>query len=123
MNYEELIEARNDSRKKRQWLPLGEYYRHQVDGKWRCVIDVHQHLQRDNAFLKALDEEVEKNHTLANRHQIHFEAVKEQGDVRQLDMEQGNFLTFSQLLQDNPAVVAKKNFLDLTLESLVDITE
>ena len=122
MNYEELLEARNDSRQKKQWLPIGDFYRLQIEGKWRCVVDVRPEMYENLVFAKAMDEECKKNGTISNRHQIHFEAVREQGTVRQLNMELGNYITYDQLLLDYPAVVAQKDFLDNILESLVDIT-
>ena len=35
MNYEELLAARNDGKKHPVMLPIGGFYREQVDGKWR----------------------------------------------------------------------------------------
>ena len=39
MNYEELLAARNDGKKHPVMLPIGGFYREQVDGKWRGVVD------------------------------------------------------------------------------------
>lgn len=121
MNYEELLEARNDSRNKKLHLPLGDYYRQQVDGKWRGTVDIRQELNDNIIFAKALDAEIEANRKLVNRHQIHFDVVRDGDVVKRLDLETGNFISFEQLLQDNPACVAQPNFLSNVLEALVDI--
>ena len=44
------------------------------------------------------------------------------GDVERLELELGNYQTFEQLLMDNPAIVAEKEFMDTVLESLVEAT-
>ena len=48
-----------------------------------------------------------------DKHQIHFTTVKnDDGDVKRLELELGNYQTFEQLLIDNPAIVAEKGFMD-----------
>ena len=123
MNYEELLAARNEGQKHQVMLPIGGFYREQVDGKWRCVVDIRQELNQNIAFSKALQAECERNATLADSHQIHFTPVKnESGDVERLELELGNYQTIEQLLLDNPAIVADKEFVDHVLESLVEAT-
>jgi len=122
MNYEELVAARNDGRKHKTMQPIGGYYREQVDGKWRGVVDIRPELQANIVFTGAIKTECEKNKVLTNKHQIHFTPVLEDGDVKQLELEVGNFQTFEQLLIDNPAIVAQKDFIDNTLSQLVEIT-
>ena len=124
MNYEELIAARNEGKKNPIRQPIGGFYREQVDGKWRGMVDIDARLNENIVFAKALQAECEKNPTLASNHQIHFTPnVDAEGNVEQLELELGNFQTFEQLLKDNPAVVAEKNFIDNTLAGLVELTE
>ena len=123
MNYEELLAARNEGQKHQVMQPIGGFYREQVDGKWRCVVDIRPELNQNIAFSKALQAECEKNATLVDKHLIHFTAVKnDAGDVERLELELGNYQTFEQLLMDNPAIVAEKGFMDTVLESLVEAT-
>ena len=123
MNYEELLAARNEGQKHQVMQPIGGFYREQVDGKWRCVVDIRPELNQNIAFSKALQAECEKNATLVDKHQIHFTPVKNNdGDVERLELELGNYQTFEQLLMDNPAIVAEKGFMDTVLESLVEAT-
>ena len=123
MNYEELLAARNEGQKHQVMQPIGGFYREQVDGKWRCVVDIHPELNKNIAFSKALQAECEKNTTLVNGHQIHFTPVTNaEGDVERLELELGNYQTIEQLLIDNPAIVAEKGFMDNVLESLVEAT-
>lgn len=123
MNYEELLAARNEGQKHQVMQPIGGFYREQVDGKWRCVVDILPEKNQNIAFSKALQAECEKNATLVDKHQIHFKPLKNnEGDVERLELELGNYQTFEQLLIDNPAIVAEKGFMDEVLSSLVEAT-
>ena len=122
MNYEELLAARNDGKANKSQQPIGSYYREQVDGKWRGMVDIRAELNDNVVFAKALQQECEKNKTLAHNHQLHFTPVVENGEVRSLSLELGNYQTYEQLLKDNPAIIATKDFLDNTLKSLVELT-
>ena len=123
MNYEEMLAAKNDGKLNKTPLPIGEYYRVQIDGKYRAVIRVRPELNSSIAFSGALKTECERNKTLVNRYQLHYTPViNENGEVEQLDVEAGVFLSMEQLLNENPAVVAEKGFIDNTLQALVDIT-
>ena len=123
MNYEEMLAAKNEGKLNKTLLPIGEYYRIQMDGKYRAVVSIRQELNSSIVFSGALKTECEPNKTLVNRYQLHYTPVmNESGDVEQLEVEAGVFLSMEQLLNENPAVVAEKGFIDNTLQALVDIT-
>ena len=122
MNYEELLAAKNDGKLNLSQLPIGEYYRAQVDGKYRGLVDIRMDLHRNVVFTKALQKECEENKTLANNHQLHFEPAEAKEEISQLVVETGTFMSFEQLLSESPAVVAEKNFIDNTLKTLVETT-
>ena len=123
MNYEEMLAAKNDGKLNKTQLPIGDYYRVQVDGKYRAVVDIRPELNSSIAFSSALKTECERNKTLVNRYQLHFTpVVDEAGETVQLELEAGVFFSMEQLLNDNPAIVAEKGFVDNVLQALVDIT-
>ena len=122
MNYEELLASKNQGRMNATRLPIGDYYRTQVDGKYRGVVDIREEMLQNIVFTKALETECEQNKLLMNPHQLHFEPLGEGSEIRQLQVEIGTFLSMKQLLDDQPAVVAEKGFIDQTLEALVNIT-
>ena len=123
MNFEEMLAAKNEGKLNKTSLPIGEYYRIQMDGKYRAVIRVRPELNSSIAFSGALKTECERNKTLVNRYQLHYTPVMDKnGEIEQLDVEAGVFLSMDQLLNENPAVVAEKGFIDNTLQALVDIT-
>ena len=122
MNYEELLASKNQGRMNATRLPIGDYYRTQVDGKYRGVVDIREEMLQNIVFNKALETECEQNKLLMNPHQLHFEPLGEGHEIRQLQVEIGTFLSMKQLLDEQPAVVAEKGFIDQTLEALVNIT-
>lgn len=122
VNYEELLAAKDHGKLNIARQPIGEYYRMKVDGKYRGIVDIWPEMNENIVFSEALKKECEKNATLTNHRQLHFTPVVENGEVRQLEIEQGSYMSFEQLLNDNPAVVASKGFIDDTLKGLVDIT-
>ena len=40
MNYEEMLAAKNEGKLNKTLLPIGEYYRIQMDGKYRAVVSI-----------------------------------------------------------------------------------
>jgi serine/threonine protein kinase len=53
---------------------------------------------------------------------LHFSTNDEDGGIFAIAVEVGNYQTLEQLLNDNPAIVARNEFMDSTLKSLFDIT-
>lgn len=124
MNYEELLASRSDGKQQKAQQPIGTYYREQVDGKWRGVVDIRKDMSANIVFSKALKAECDKNKELVSNRQIHFTPVTdEHGDVKQLELELGHFLSYEQMLLEDPAVVAKKRFFGKTLASLAEVTD
>ena len=118
-----MLVAKSEGKLNKTLLPIGEYYRLQVDGKFRAVINIRPELNSSIAFSGALKTECERNKTLVNRHQLHYTPVtNDNGEIEQLEVEAGVFLSMEQLLIENPAIVAEKGFVDNTLKALVDIT-
>ena len=122
MNYEELLAAKNNGKLNRTQLPIGEYYRVQTDGKWRGCVEIRQELNQSIVFIEALKAECSRNQQLVNRHQLHFTAQEENGEVQRLEVENGVYISIQQLLDDTPSIIAQKNFFDDILVELVDIT-
>lgn len=122
MNYEELLAAKNNGKLNRTQLPIGEYYQVQTDGKWRGCVEIRQELNQSIVFIEALKAECSRNQQLVNRHQLHFTAQEENGEVQRLEVENGVYISIQQLLDDTPSIIAQKNFFDNILVELVDIT-
>ncbi len=122
MNYEELLSSRQDGRLNTTQLPIGTYYRMQIDGKYRGMIDIRKELNHSVVFSEALKRECEYNRRLTNPHQLHFTPMSNGDDIQRLEVEHGVYLSLQELIDDNPATLAQEHFFDHLLESLVDIT-
>ena len=122
MNYEEMLAAKSDGRLNKTQLPIGEYYRMQKDGKYRGLVDIRPAMNASVVFSSALKNECRMNPSLVHHHLLHFEPVMDGDEVRQLEVEKGVFLSFEQLLNESPAVIAGKDFLMDILQQLVEVT-
>lgn len=112
MNYEELLAARRDGKLNKTSLPIGEYYRQQIDGKFRSVVDIAPELNSNIKFCEALKAECEQNAKFTNQHILHFRPVMEGNDIVRLEMEQGQYQPLRQVLNDTPSIVAEPNFIE-----------
>jgi len=112
MNYEELLAARRDGKLNKTSLPIGEYYRQQIDGKFRSVVDIAPELNSNIKFCEALKTECEQNAKFTNQHILHFRPVMEGNDIVRLEMEQGQYQPLRQVLNDTPSIVAEPNFIE-----------
>ncbi len=112
MNYEELLASRKDGKLNKTRLPIGEYYRQQIEGKYRSVVDISPDLNGNIKFCEALKAECEANAALTNQHILHFRPQTEGHDIVRLEMEQGQYQPLKQVLNDTPAVVAEPHFIE-----------
>lgn len=120
MNYEELIASRRDGRLNKTRLPIGDYYRQQIDGKYRSVVDIAAELNSNIKFSEALKAECEQNASLTNQHILHFRPQTEGHDIVRLEMEQGQYQPLQQVLNDTPAIVAEPNFIEEFTRQLLE---
>ena len=112
MNYEELLASRKDGKLNKTRLPIGDYYRQQIDGKYRSVVDIAPELNSNIKFSEALKAECEQNASLTNQYILHFRPQTEGHDIVRLEMEQGQYQPLQQVLNDSPAIVAEPHFIE-----------
>lgn len=112
MNYEELLASRRDGKLNKTRLPIGDYYRQQIDGKYRSVVDIAPELNTNIKFSEALKVECETNAKLVDQHFLHFRPQMEGHDIVRLEMEQGQYAPLQQVLNDSPAIVAEPHFIE-----------
>ncbi len=123
MNYEELLAAKVGGKLNLSQIPIGEFYRAKMDNKYQSMVDIRQSLTDNIAFCEALKRECEENITIVDKHQLHFTPFKQQDDIVRLDIaETGQYMSYAEMLNETPAVVAQQKFLYNVLEGLVSIT-
>ena len=120
MNFEQLIETRDARKTTRIRTPYGYFYKRLIDGRFSNFVEFHDELADNLMFAKGVQNEAEATKNITDRHQLHF-TPNESDDGEGLfaiAVEVGHFLTIGQLLNENPAVVAQKDFLDRTIRDL-----
>ena len=122
MNFEEMLNAQEGLVPKREKLPFGDFYRKQIDGKYRFVVELKSSLTDSIVFCEALKKEQQWSLKQRAKQQLHYELHEDSGGLYELGLETGNYQTLSQLIFDNPAVVAQKGFVDQMVKSLIDYT-
>ena len=122
MNYEELLESRNGTAMAKEALPFGLLYKKTVDNKYVNVLDLREELKDSLVFCDAITSECERNMQLKHKNQLHFTLASDSTGIYGVQVEQGSYRTFERLLEDNPAVVAGKDFIVSVIKDLLDIT-
>jgi len=123
MNYEELLQSKSPLKAKLTSMPIGSFKKEQVGEKFLNVLEIKSQFIGNGQFSEALDEECEKNKVLVHKHQLHFEPETKGADVVSLHVEQGNYVTLAQLLQEQPSIVGKEGFIHNIVRELLDVTE
>lgn len=119
MNYDELILSNDNAMVRRVRIPIGTLCRKQTDGGFVNVLELREDISDDLHFRDSLREECAANLKLSHPRQIHFMPLV--NDVAaSLEVEQGNYVSFEQLLRDNPAVVAQRGFVTDTVTTLLE---
>ena len=123
MNFEELLETRDVRKTTKVRLPYGYFYKRLIDGKYSNFVEFHDEVADHVAFSNCVRTEAADMEKIGNKHQLHFVPNEGDGGVYAIAVEVGNFVTFEQLLNENPAVIARESFAADTLRDLVEITE
>ena len=118
MNFEQLIETRDARKTTRIRTPYGYFYKRLIDGRFSNFIELHDELADNLMFAKGVQNEAEATKKITDRHQLHFTPNEGYEGLFALAVEVGHFLTIGQMLNENPAVVAQKDFLDRTIRDL-----
>lgn len=120
MNYEELLNSKEESLVRVSNLPLGVLYKKLLDKKYVCVVDVHQKFLDNEDFYDSIRKECDENPSITDSHQLHFLRGTFDGNIEMLTLEQGNYITFEQLLKDTPSILGKDNFIDNVVVELLE---
>ena len=123
MNFEELLETRDVRKTTKVRLPYGYFYKRLIEGKYSNFVEFHDEVADHVAFSNCVRTEAADMEKIGNKHQLHFVPNEGDGGVYAIAVEVGNFITFEQLINENPAVIARETFAADTLRDLVEITE
>ena len=122
MNFEEMLEQREAKKTSKIRMPYGYFYKRQIDGKYSNFVQFHDELTEDIFFSHSVKAESDAVTSIDHKAQLHFSTNSEDDGVFAIAVEVGNYQTLEQLLNDNPAIVARNDFMSATLKSLFDFT-
>lgn len=123
MNYEDLLAAKAGGKRNLTQLPIGEFYRAKTGDKYQSIVEIRESQLSNITFCEGLKRECEENVTIADKHQLHFTPVKNNDEIVRLEVsEPGQYMSFAQMLEEMPNVVAQPKFLFHILGDLVEIT-
>ncbi len=122
MNYEELVFTGENAPMRLVKLPIGVFRRVSEDHKYVNRVDLREVLADNPVFCESLRNECGKNAGISDSHQMRFSPVVENGEVKALEVEHGHFVSFGQLMVENPAVVARPDFMRSVMDGLFEIT-
>lgn len=123
MNYEELLNAREAEGMHADQMPFGSLRKELIDNKYHYVLKMPTALTERWGFSEAIEAEQRLSRMLRSKQQLHFEMQQDAEGASQLVLEPGTYQTLAQLLNTNPAIMAKSGFVDSVVSGLFDITE
>ena len=122
MNFEEMLEARKAKKTVKARIPYGFFYKRQIDGKFSNFVEFHDELADQLTFSRCVTADYEATCGISHKAQLHFTTNEGEDGIYAIAVEVGNYQTMEQLINDDPAIVAKNDFLNTTLRDLLDIT-
>ncbi len=122
MNYEELLESRDKRKTGKIRLPYGYFYKRLIDGKYSNFVEFHDELTDSIMFGDCIRRQCEALDKIKSKYQLHFTPNGGDDGVYAAAVELGNYISFEQLLNDSPSIVAKSDFIDSVVGKLVEIT-
>ena len=122
VNYEELLESRDKRKTGKLRLPYGYFYKRQIDNKYSNFVEFHDELSDNIAFSSCIKHQCEALQQVKSKYQLHFTPNDGDDSVYAVAVEPGNYISFEQLLNESPSIVAKGDFIASTIKSLVEIS-
>jgi hypothetical protein len=119
MNFEEIL-GKDGGASRMDMLPYGRLSKKQIERKFFFVLTVNPELALNDSFRKGLKSDYDITRKMRVKQQLHYELRENADGSLELEFEPGSYQTFAQLLDANPAIVAKSGFLDNVASQLFD---
>ena len=116
-----MLETRDARKTNKVRLPYGFFNKRLIDGKYSNFVEFHDELADNILFNECIHRQCDALGGIKNKHQLHFTPNQEDEGVYALAVEPGNYITFEQMLNESPSVVARKDFLENTIRDLVEM--
>ena len=123
MNYDEMLKSSSSMAQHREQLPLGFFCRKQIEGKYRNALQLKPEWTDSLTATEGLRRDRQFAFDHRSRHQLKYEFYEDSSGIVELDFEPGNYQSLAHLLADEPATLARKDFIKNILNGLFDATE
>jgi len=121
MNYEEMLEARKAKKTIKTPMPYGYFYKRLIDGKYSNFVEFRDEIADNIKFSRCILADCDAVRDISHKGQLHFTPNEGDDGVYAVAVEVGNFQTLEQLINDDPAIVARNEFIFSTIHDLFDI--
>ena len=118
-----MLETRDVRKTTKVRLPYGYFYKRLIDGKYSNFVEFHDEVADAITFNKSVKAEHEALAEIHSKLQLHYTPNEGDDGVYAIAVEVGNYVTIEQMLNENPSMVAKGDFVISTLRDLFNITE
>ena len=122
MNYEELLETRDVRKTTKVRLPYGYFYKRLIDGKYSNFVEFHDEVADAITFNSSVMAEYEALAEIHMKQQLRYTPNEGDDGIYAIAVEVGNYVTIEQMLNENPSMVAKGDYITSTLRDLFNIT-
>ena len=119
MNFEELLESQNGLSMRKEKMPFGLLYRKMNNKKYENVIDLRDELRNSLTFCDALRSGAQESQEKGGDYHLKYRVMSDSSGIYGVALEHGKSHTLQHLMEDNPSVIAGKNFLPDTIKSLM----
>lgn len=123
MNYEEILEARQGEYPRGVNTPIGSLARRQIDGQWHYELRLDSQLTEDPAFMGALEKDEEATRYINRPEQAKFSIERDSAGPYALLLPKGNFTTLEQYISEQPMALARKGYVEDTLQRMATLSE
>lgn len=121
VNYNQLIQTRDEKVRTIGRFPIGELHRQLMDGKYSNVLRIRKDMQSDVVFSSDLVTEQKSMTENPSLYRVKASAVVQENDIVALKLEQGKLCSIADLLENNPAAVAQRGFVSGIISSVSSI--
>lgn len=108
---------------RKEQMPFGMLFKKVKDNKYENMLTLRHELNDSLIFCDSLQREAQQRQAPASSYEVPFQLIKDSAGIAGVSISKGSFRTFQHLIEDTPAIVAKKGFVRNTIDALFDATE
>ena len=123
MNYEEIVEARQNADPRGMHTPLGNLVRRKADEVWQNELQLNAQLKDDPLFAAALLHDQEQTRKLNDRQQLQFTIESDDASPYAILLGKGSMTTLEHYLGEHPAALARKGYIAEVLADMARLSD